>query len=159
MPFSIALADCLSKFDFWVAYPKRFSVSTKYKYTHKASFPARPQIECQNGSYALLIIRKLRLEKGLIHAQLAHMAGISIRTLQQIERGAPASPKALKCIAFIRETDFENLWTEQEMPNAEQPKFPGLLAKEKEAMEYVSGSRHSTCISLSLPLCSLPFRS
>lgn len=26
MPFSIALADCLSKFDFWVAYPKRFSV-------------------------------------------------------------------------------------------------------------------------------------
>ena len=47
------------------------------------------------------------------------MAGISIRTLQQIERDAPASPEALKCIASIRETDFENLWTEQEMPNTE----------------------------------------
>ena len=70
------------------------------------------------------------------------MAGISIRTIQRIERGAHASPEALKCIASIRETDFENLWTEQEMPNAEQPKFPRLLAKEKEAWEYVSGSRH-----------------
>ena len=87
------------------------------------------------------------------------MAGISIRTLQQIERDAPASPEALKCIASIREADFENLWTEQEMPTVEEPKFPRLLAKEKEAMEYVSGSRHSACTSLSLPLCSLLFRS
>ena len=80
-------------------------------------------------------MRKLRLEKGLTHAQLAHMAGISIRTLQRVERGAHASPKALKCIASVRETDFENLWTEQEMPTVEEPKFPRLLAKEKEAME------------------------
>ena len=70
------------------------------------------------------------------------MAGIRIRTLQRIERGAHASPEALKCIASVRETDFENLRTEQEMPTAEQPKFPRLLAKEKEAWEYVSGSRH-----------------
>ena len=63
--------------------------------------------------------RKIHLEKGLTHALLAHMACISIRTLQQIERDAPASPEALKCIASIRETDFENLWTEQEMPNTE----------------------------------------
>lgn len=85
--------------------------------------------------------------------------GIDIRTLQRIERGAHASPEALKCIASVRETDFENLWTEQEMPTVEEPKFPRLLAKEKEAMEYVNGSRHSACTSLSLPLCSLPFRS
>lgn len=84
------------------------------------------------------------------------MAGISIRTLQRIERGAHASPEALKCIASVRETDFENLWTEQEMPTVEEPEFPRLLAKEKEAMVYVSGSRHSACTSLSLPLCSLP---
>jgi hypothetical protein len=53
------------------------------------------------------------------------MAGISIRTLQRIERGAHASPEALKCIASVRETDFENLWTEQEMPTVEEPKFLG----------------------------------
>ena len=87
------------------------------------------------------------------------MAGIRIRTLQRIERGAHASPEALKCIASVRETDFENLRTEQEMPTAEQPKFPRLLAKEKEAMAYVSGSEHSACTSLSLRLCSLPFQS
>ena len=57
--------------------------------------------------------------------------GIDIRTLQRIERGAHASPEALKCIASVRETDFENLWTEQEMPTVEEPKYPRLLAKIK----------------------------
>ena len=89
------------------------------------SILVRIQIECQNGSYALLIIRKLRLKKGLTHVQLAHMAGIGIRTLQRTARGAHASPEALKCIASVREINFENLWTEQEMPTVEEPKFLG----------------------------------
>ena len=101
------------------------------------SFPARLQIECQNGRFALVIVRKLRLEKGLSQEQLAHMAGISTRTLQRIERGANASPETLKCVASVLETDFENLWKEQQMPTEEQPKLPRLSAEEKEAMEYV----------------------
>ena len=123
------------------------------------SILVRIQIECQNGSYALLITRKLRLETGLTHAQLAHMAGISIRILQRIERGEHASPESLKCIASIRETNFENLWIAQEMPTAEQPNFPRRSAEEKDAMEYVSGSRNSSFTSLSPPWWSLPLRS
>lgn len=83
-----------------------------------------------------MIVRKLRLEKGLSQEQLAHMAGISTRTLQRIERGANASPETLKCIASVLETDFENLRKEQEMPT-EKPELPKLSADEKEAMEYV----------------------
>ena len=97
-----------------------------------------------------MIVRKLRLEKGLSQEQLAHMAGISTRTLQRIERGATASPETLKCIASVLETDFENLRKEQEMPPDEQPELPKLSAEEKEVMEYVRDIKHSTCICLSL---------
>lgn len=83
-----------------------------------------------------MIIRKLRLKKGLSQEQLAHIAGISTRTLQRIERGANASPETLKCIASVIETDFESLWKEQEMPTQES-ELPALSKDEKEAMEYV----------------------
>jgi transcriptional regulator with XRE-family HTH domain len=83
-----------------------------------------------------MIVRKLRLEKRLSQEQLAHMAGISTRTLQRIERGANTSPETLNCIASVLETDFENLLKEQEMPT-DKPESPKLSADEKEAMEYV----------------------
>jgi transcriptional regulator with XRE-family HTH domain len=89
------------------------------------------------------------LEKGLSQEQLAHMAGVSTRTLQRIERGASASPETLKCIASVLETDFGDLRGEPEMP-AERPQtrpetpelpdrpgLPGLSSREQEAMEYV----------------------
>ena len=83
--------------------------------------------------FALSIARKLRLHKGL-----THMADISSRTLQGIERRANASPKTFKCIASVLETDLENLWKEQEMPTEEQPKMPWLSADVKDVMEYIS---------------------
>ena len=83
--------------------------------------------------FALSIARKLRLHKGL-----THMADISSRTLQGIERRANASPNTFKCITSVLETDFENLWKEQEMPTEEQPKMPWLSAEVKDVMEYIS---------------------
>jgi transcriptional regulator with XRE-family HTH domain len=106
-----------------------------------------------------LIVGKLRLETGLTHEQLVPIAGISTRILQRIERGANASRKRLKHIASVLENNFENLWIAQEMPTAEQPNFPRLSAEKKDAMEYVSDSRHSSFPSLSPPRWSLPLRS
>ena len=80
--------------------------------------------------FALSIARKLRLHKGL-----THMADISSRTLQGIERRANASPETFKCIASALETDFENLWKEQEIPTEEQPKMPWLSAEVKDVMD------------------------
>ena len=83
--------------------------------------------------FALLIAGRLHLQKGL-----THMADISSRTLQGIERRANASSETFKCIASVLETDFENLWKEQEMPTEEQPKMPWLSAEVKDVMEYIS---------------------
>ena len=71
------------------------------------------------------------------------MADISSRTLQGIERRANASQKTFKCIASVLETDFENLWKEQEMPTEEQPKMPWLSAEVKDVMEYISDIKAS----------------
>jgi len=99
-----------------------------------------------------MIIRKLRLDKGLSQEQLAFMAGISTRTLQRIERGANASPETLKCIASVLETDFAKLRKEQTMSSDTGssdtissdtgssdagPNLPELSTKEQKAMEYV----------------------
>ncbi len=85
-----------------------------------------------------LIVRKLRLDKGLSQEQLADMAGISTRTLQRIERGAKASPETLKCIASVLETEFGILREEQDMTTQTQTApLPEMSAEEREAMEYV----------------------
>ncbi|WP_298195854.1 helix-turn-helix domain-containing protein [Novosphingobium sp.] len=87
-----------------------------------------------------MIIRKLRLERGLTQEQLATMAGVSIRTLQRIERGAPASAETLKCLAAVLDLDFADLRKETAMPEPTQSaaaSLPELTEAEREALEYV----------------------
>lgn len=83
-----------------------------------------------------MIVRTLRLEKGLSQEQLAGMAGISIRTLQRIERGAKASPETLKCIAAALETEFSSLRKDQDMPATAE-----TSSEEQRATEYVRDIR------------------
>ena len=71
-----------------------------------------------------MIIRKLRLDRGLSQEQLADMAGISTRTLQRIERGAKASPETLKCLAAVLEVEFTDLNKEQTMAEQNSPSQP-----------------------------------
>ena len=106
-----------------------------------AHFPLPVQIELQNGRQASLIVRKIRLEAGLSQEQLAHMAGISTRTLQQIKRGTNASPESSKCIASVLETDFGYLREEQKMPIETQPPMHRLSTEERGATEYVRDIR------------------
>ena len=88
-----------------------------------------------------MIFRKLRLERGLTQDQLAVMAGISIRTLQRVERGADASVETLKCLAAALDLDFAELRRGQTMPS--DPSAPGSLIlpnlkdAERDALEYV----------------------
>ena len=84
-----------------------------------------------------MIIRKLRLEQGYSQEQLADMAGISVRTLQRIERGASASPETLKCLAAVLDVDQRDLRKDAIMPASDQTTLPELAAEEREAMEYV----------------------
>ena len=105
-----------------------------------------------------MIIRKLRLDRGLSQEQLAEMAGISTRTLQRLERGAKVSPETLKCLAAVLEVDFKMLRENQMIQTNETPKtddqeahvrgtrhqnepanapVPPLSKEEQKAMEYV----------------------
>ncbi len=88
-----------------------------------------------------MIVRKLRLERGLSQEQLASMAGVSVRALQRIERGANASAETLKCLAAVLETDFSALRQEQDMTTAANTPLPSLPEDEQQAMEYVRDIR------------------
>lgn len=83
-----------------------------------------------------MLIRKMRLDRGWSQEQLAGMAGISTRTLQRIERGAPASTETLKCLASVFETDFNTLKEEPPMAQT-SPTTPNQTDLEREALEYV----------------------
>lgn len=59
-----------------------------------------------------LLIQKLRLQHGWSQEQLAELSGLSVRTIQRLERGASASAESLKAVAAVFEIDFTSLRNE-----------------------------------------------
>ncbi|MBE4080671.1 helix-turn-helix domain-containing protein [Vibrio parahaemolyticus] len=64
-----------------------------------------------------MVVRKLRLKHGWSQEQLAGLSGLSIRTIQRIERGHKPGLESLKCLAAVFETSVSELQQEQEMTN------------------------------------------
>ncbi|SDG80733.1 Transcriptional regulator, contains XRE-family HTH domain [Vibrio xiamenensis] len=56
-----------------------------------------------------MLIRKLRLERGWSQDQLATLSGLSVRTIQRIERGATPGLESLNALAAVFEVDIEQL--------------------------------------------------
>ena len=56
-----------------------------------------------------MLIQKLRLKRGWSQQQLADASGLSVRTIQRLERGQPPSTESLKCLAAVFEVDFATL--------------------------------------------------
>jgi len=56
-----------------------------------------------------MLIQKLRLQRGWSQEQLAEVSGLSVRTVQRIERGRPASLETLKALGAAFEIDFSDL--------------------------------------------------
>jgi transcriptional regulator with XRE-family HTH domain len=83
----------------------------------------------------LMIVRKLRLQRGWTQEQLAEMAGLSVRSIQRVERGRNCSLETLKCLAAVFEVDLSALQPGGETMNTESQ----LPEDEKEAIEYVKG--------------------
>ncbi len=79
-----------------------------------------------------MIVRKLRLSRGWSQQQLAEFSGLSVRTIQRIERGQVAGNESLKALAAVFETDVSTLIEESDMLNQ-----PNMTAEEREAIEYV----------------------
>jgi transcriptional regulator with XRE-family HTH domain len=86
-----------------------------------------------------MILRKYRLRKGLSQDQLSVMSGVSVRTIQRIERGKPASSESLKCLAAALDLDFTILQGGDMMTNEATTKAAeaGLSDAERDALEFV----------------------
>jgi transcriptional regulator with XRE-family HTH domain len=80
-----------------------------------------------------IIVRKLRLQRGWTQEDLARFAGLSVRSVQRVERGQPGSLETMKALAAVFETDVTTLgYGGQEMNDTV------MRPDEKEALEYVA---------------------
>jgi transcriptional regulator with XRE-family HTH domain len=70
-----------------------------------------------------MLIQKLRLQRGWSQEQLAEVSGLSVRTIQRLERGQTASVESLKALGAAFEIDFSDL-KEPEMNSAMSQSLP-----------------------------------
>ncbi len=77
-----------------------------------------------------MLIRKLRLQRGWSQEQLATLTGLSVRTIQRVERGATPGLESLNALAAVFDVDIEQLkqgdtplaWSMEEQKIYEQVK-------------------------------------
>lgn len=81
-----------------------------------------------------MLIHKLRLRRGWSQEQLAHLSGLSVRTIQRIENGQTPSIESLKSLASVFEMDFNEL-RENDMSLAHQA--PSIAPDEELALNQV----------------------
>jgi transcriptional regulator with XRE-family HTH domain len=84
-----------------------------------------------------MLVQKLRLQRGWSQQQLADLSGISVRTIQRLERGQPASTETLKSLAAVFETEFSTLQAEPDMTVSEPDSSSRARAEEMLAMQHV----------------------
>lgn len=81
-----------------------------------------------------MIVRKLRLRNGWSQEQLAEMTGLSVRTIQRIERDQPASLESQKALAAVFEVDiatFQKPEQLSEKAQVQQTKEPVMNTTDK----------------------------
>jgi transcriptional regulator with XRE-family HTH domain len=62
-----------------------------------------------------MIVRKLRIQRGWSQDQLAQFSGLSVRTIQRLERGKTAGLESLKSLAAVFEVNIQDLQQETVM--------------------------------------------
>jgi transcriptional regulator with XRE-family HTH domain len=67
-----------------------------------------------------MLIQKLRLQRGWSQEQLAEVSGLSVRTVQRLERGQPASIESLKSLGAAFQIDFSDLQEPEMNPTVSQ---------------------------------------
>lgn len=91
-----------------------------------------------------MIVRKLRLRHGWSQDQLAEFAGVTVRTIQRLERGHKPSLETAKALAAVFEVDCSTFTLEDDdmTRNDDQctdTKDEHLEPEEAEALEYAQG--------------------
>lgn len=86
-------------------------------------------------------VQKFRLKHGWSQQQLADASGLSVRTVQRIEAGYPASTESLKSLAAVFEVDFSTLNPEQTMNSTTSNLSEFSEQQEAEAFKFVRNLR------------------
>lgn len=88
-----------------------------------------------------MLVRKLRLQRGWSQEHLAELVGVSVRTIQRIERGYSPGLETSKALASVFEVDVSTFTSEESIVNNdEKPSSLATVADdEREAMLYVKG--------------------
>ncbi len=76
-----------------------------------------------------MIICKLRQDRGWSQEDLAAISGVSVRTIQRIEKGGRASLESLKCLAAVFETSIPNLREEQVLTDEKKSTLPEAVTE------------------------------
>ena len=88
-----------------------------------------------------MLIRKRRIDKGWSQETLAQVSGLSVRTVQRIERGGKASLETMNALAAVLDVDVPTLTKETGM-NEQQDYSPGESGDFFTQQSPVLGSPH-----------------
>ncbi len=94
-----------------------------------------------------MLVRKLRLQKGWSQDQLAALSGLSVRTIQRIERGQNPSLESCRAFAAVFEVDISTFYPEdgmnttmntesRENGDSSGGRNPVLTEEERYALDY-----------------------
>jgi transcriptional regulator with XRE-family HTH domain len=81
----------------------------------------------------VMLIQKLRLQRGWSQEQLAELSGLSVRTIQRLERGQAASLESQKSLAAVFEIDLSRL----QEPAMDAPRTTDVRPDEALALAHV----------------------
>jgi transcriptional regulator with XRE-family HTH domain len=85
-----------------------------------------------------MLIQKLRLQRGWSQEQSADLSGLSVRTIQRLERGQTASVESLKALGAAFEMDFSDLKEpEMDTPMSSTTMSQSVRADEALALAHV----------------------
>ena len=84
-----------------------------------------------------MLVRKLRLERGWSQETLAEVSGLSVRTIQRLERGGKASLESLSSLAATFGIPLSELSKEAEMYKETGHSTNEISSAEEDALQYV----------------------
>lgn len=96
-------------------------------------FPVQYRADSTEAS--TMIVRKLRLQRGWTQEHLAELTGLSVRSIQRLERGQSGSLEMLNSLAAVFEVD-RSLFKPGDNP---VPNTAPISAEEENAIQYVRG--------------------
>ncbi len=82
-------------------------------------------------------IRNFRMVRGWSQEQLAEFSGLSVRTIQRVERGQPCGMESLKSLAAVFEVDINELKKDSDMTGQIPDSSSSPSVEEQEARKQV----------------------